>query len=214
VTRPDWFDQLTPFAVPIPTSILIYLLTSLVPYFFCLGLMFWLLQNGVAYWAVLLLAIPAAAFYIRIFLILHDCSHLSFLKSKNLTYVLGHLCGVITLTPFFDWQRNHGHHHATVANLDKRGTGDVWTMTLQEYRSANALVKLQYRLFRNPFFLFLVAPPFLFAVMYRFPQQSTRRKDYFSIAFTDAALVLILIVLALNLLIEWLMRRRTAATTD
>ncbi len=97
------------------------------------------------------------------------------------------------MVPFFDWQRNHGIHHATVANLDKRGTGDVWTMTVNEYYSSSKLLRLRYRFFRNPFFLFGIAPAILFLVMYRFPQQSTRRKDYFSIVITNAIIGLIVI---------------------
>ncbi len=192
MNRPDWFDKLKPFALPNRTSSLIYIFTSLVPYLFLWSAMLVLLEKGFPIWLVWVLVIPATAFYIRIFIILHDCSHLSFWGSKNLSYFLGHLCGIITLTPFFDWQRNHGHHHANVANLDKRGTGDIWTMTFQEYCAAGFLTRWKYRFFRNPFFLFLVAPPFLFAVMYRFPQKSTRRKDYFSIAITDVVLVLII----------------------
>jgi omega-6 fatty acid desaturase (delta-12 desaturase) len=155
--------------------------------------MFFLLKLKFPYWSVLLVAIPAAGFYIRTFRIVHDCSHSSFLNSRKLGFVLGHFCGIITLTPFFDWQRNHGIHHANVANLDKRGTGDIRTMTFQEYASAGLLSRVHYRCYRNPFFLFLIAPPLLFAVLYRFPQKSTRRRDYFSIAFTDVILVLIIL---------------------
>jgi omega-6 fatty acid desaturase (delta-12 desaturase) len=97
------------------------------------------------------------------------------------------------MTPFFDWQRNHGIHHANVANLDKRGNGDVWTMTLNEYRSAKFRDRLRYRFFRNPFFLFGIAPPLLFFILYRFPRKSTRRKDYFSIILTNIALALIIV---------------------
>jgi acyl-lipid omega-6 desaturase (Delta-12 desaturase) len=191
--RPDWFEKLQPYAEPDAFKSSVYVLTSIVPYLFLLIIMFILLNRGYPYRIVLLLSIPAIGFYVRTFMILHDCSHSSFVKSKILSFFLGHFCGVLTMTPFFDWQRNHGIHHASVSNLDKRGTGDVWTMTLEEYCMSNLLVKMQYRFFRNPFFLFGIAPTLLFCVMYRFPQKSTRRKDYFSIVITDLILAMIVI---------------------
>jgi acyl-lipid omega-6 desaturase (Delta-12 desaturase) len=189
--RPEWFDKLSPYAAPDSSRSIFFLLTSVPPYLVLFSLMLYLRVKGFPYWMVLILAVPASSFYIRTFIILHDCSHLSFIGSKKFCNILGHVCGLLTLTPFFDWQRNHGHHHANVGNLDKRGIGDIWTMTFEEYRTANLRAQLQYRLFRNPYFLFLIAPPVLFAVLYRFPQKSTRRKDYFSIAFTDVVLALL-----------------------
>jgi omega-6 fatty acid desaturase (delta-12 desaturase) len=194
MTRPDWFGKLQPYAEPDNYISQIYVLSSIIPYLLLLTILFLLLYRGYPYWTVLILSIPAVGFYLRTFMILHDCSHLSFVKSKKINFVLGHFCGIITATPFFDWQRNHGIHHANVSNLDKRGIGDVWTMTVNEYRSSNFIKKLQYRFFRNPFFLFGIAPTFLFCLMYRFPQKSTRRKDYFSIIFTNVMLALIMIM--------------------
>ncbi len=190
--RPDWFDKLQPYAEYDSYHSLIYVLTSLVPYLTIVSVMFLLMLLGYPYWIILLLAIPAVGFYVRTFMILHDCSHSSFVNSKKTSSILGHFCGLLTLTPFFDWQRNHAIHHASVSNLDKRGTGDVWVMTLNEYRSSNLLGRLQYRFFRNPFFLFGIAPMILFCIMYRFPQKSTRRKDYFSIIFNDVIYIIII----------------------
>ncbi|HEY1406469.1 MAG TPA: fatty acid desaturase [Spirochaetota bacterium] len=192
--RPDWFDKLLPFTNSTIPQSLLFLLTSTVSYLAIVVLMFVVRLKGLPYWIVLVLAALSSGFYIRSFIVLHDCSHMSFFKSKKACSILGHFCGILSFTPFFDWQRNHGIHHANVSNLDKRGIGDVWTMTLNEYREANPSTKLLYRIFRNPFFLFVIAPPILFVVMYRFPQKSTRRKDYFSIIFTDVILVLIVII--------------------
>jgi acyl-lipid omega-6 desaturase (Delta-12 desaturase) len=186
--KPDWVDKLQPYAESNTINSLLYVLTSIVPYVTLVVIMLLLFHRGYPYWIILLLAVPAVGFYVRTFMILHDCSHSSFVTSKLISYLLGHLCGFITLTPFFDWQRNHGIHHATVSNLDKRGTGDVWTMTVKEYLSTDVIGRMQYRFFRNPFFLFGIAPTILFCIMYRFPQKSTRRKDYFSIVITDAVL--------------------------
>lgn len=190
--RPDWFEKLQPYAASDSLSVLYLILTSLVPYIVIVSFMFFLSISGYPPGIILFLAVIAAGFYIRMFMVLHDCSHTSFMKSKRICSILGHLLGVLTFTPFFDWQRNHGIHHASVSNLDKRGIGDVWTMTVKEYHSAKIHVRFLYRLFRNPFFLFSVAPTFLFFIMYRFPQKSTRRKDYFSILFTNIMLAIII----------------------
>lgn len=193
MNKPNWLENLKPFASPNNYKSLASLFTSVVPFLIIVTVMFVALAIGMPYWLVMLLALPAAGFHIRTFIVLHDCSHSSFLKSKMLSHVIGHVCGIITLTPYFDWQRNHGYHHAAAANLDKRGFGDIWTMTSKEYHCASTLGKLQYRVFRNPFFLFLIAPLFLFAIVYRFPQKSTKARDYFSIIFTDIVLIAILI---------------------
>jgi omega-6 fatty acid desaturase (delta-12 desaturase) len=192
--RPEWIDTLQPFAFPDSRQIVLFVCTSIIPYLSLVAVMLLLRYRGFPYWIVAVLSVPAIGFYIRTFMILHDCSHSSFARSKVINYFIGHICGIITLTPFFDWQRNHGIHHATVSNLDKRGTGDVWVMTLREYRSANFLTRLRYRIYRNPFFLFGLAPAILFCIMYRFPQKSTRRKDYFSIILTDIAIISILLL--------------------
>lgn len=191
--RPDWFDKIQPYAVPEKSKSIIFTLTSLLPYLMLFAAMLTLNYYKYPVWLVLLIAVPTVGFYIRTFMILHDCTHSSFTSSKKMNSIIGHICGFITLTPFFDWQRNHAIHHANVGNLDKRGTGDVWTLTLNEYTSARFLQRFRYRFFRNPFFLFGIAPILLFGIAYRFPQKSTRRKDYFSIAITDIVIILVII---------------------
>ncbi|MFH0975968.1 MAG: fatty acid desaturase [Spirochaetota bacterium] len=195
MNRPEWFDKLKPYANHDIRRAVFYILTSFVPYLAIVAIMFLMLMRGYPYWIILVVSIFAVGFYVRTFIIFHDCSHTSFINSKKICTILGLFCGVLTFTPFFDWQRNHGIHHATVSNLDKRGTGDVWTMTLDEYKASNFRVRLSYRLFRNPIFLFIIAPVFLFVIVYRFPQKSTRKKDYFSIIFTDIILVFIVITM-------------------
>jgi omega-6 fatty acid desaturase (delta-12 desaturase) len=148
--RPEWFDKLSPYAAPHYLHSIIFLLTSILPYLFLVSFMLYLRLKGFPYWVVLLLAVPASGFYIRTFIVLHDCAHLSFSGSKKICSILGHLCGLLTLTPFWDWKRNHGHHHINVGNLDKRGMDDIWTMTFEEYRAANLLNRLLYRVSNNP----------------------------------------------------------------
>ena len=104
------------------------LLTSIVPYFVLMALM--VLSLDVSYWITLLLAIPAAGFLVRIFIILHDCGHGSLYKSRKVNDLVGVITGVITWTPYYRWRHDHAIHHATAADLDRRDVGDVWTMTV------------------------------------------------------------------------------------
>jgi len=168
------------------------LLVTFTSYFAIIAAMFALVIMDYPYWTVLLLSLPAAGFQVRIFIFLHDCSHNSYYKSSRACSITGTICGIITFTPFYDWQRSHGIHHASVSNLDKRGTGDIWTMTVDEYRKASTWVKIQYRIFRNPVFLFGIAPVFLFLIIYRLPHKGMRKKDLISIIFTNVMLALII----------------------
>ncbi len=186
--KPSWISKLEPYAKSGPWKSFFYTITTFIPYFAILSVMFILQVKGYPYWLILLLALAATGFFTRIFIILHDCCHGSFVKTSRKNNILGHISGFFTFTPFFDWQKNHAIHHATVANLDKRGIGDVWTMTFDEYKDASVAKRRFYRFFRNPFFLFVLAPVFLFVVMYRLPQKSTGKKGVFSILITNIVL--------------------------
>lgn len=191
--RPNWIHKLDKYEEPNLGISIREIASSFVPYFSLLAIMYLLIRTGYPYWMVLLLAIPAAGFMIRIFIIFHDCSHNSFFKNDWACTILGYICGVITFTPYLDWQRSHALHHATVCRLDKRGFGDVWLMTTEEYLSASRWQRLQYRIYRNPFFLFIFGSISLFAILYRFPKNSTRKRELVSILITDAALAGIII---------------------
>jgi omega-6 fatty acid desaturase (delta-12 desaturase) len=139
---------------------------TFVPFFGLWYLMY--LSSFYAYWLVLLLALPAAGFRIRIFIIQHDCGHHSFFRSRRANDWLGFLCGVITLTPYHFWKRAHAIHHASSGNLDGRGHGDVDTLTVSEYLSKTAWGRLRYRLYRHPLIMFLPGACFLFMIRHRF----------------------------------------------
>lgn len=112
----------------------------------------------VSYWLTLALSIPAAGFLIRVFIIFHDCGHGSFFKSKTANHIWGTLTGILTFTPYDLWRRKHAIHHGTSGNLDQRGEGDIWTMTVSEYRAANRSTRFKYRMCRNPFVLLILGP--------------------------------------------------------
>lgn len=121
------------------------------------------------YWLTLLLAIPAGGLLVRIFIIQHDCGHGSFLASREANDALGRAMSVLTMAPYGLWRREHAQHHATSGNLDKRGAGDIDTMTVEEYRSLRTFGKLRYRIYRNPLFLFGFGVPAYFLFIQRIP---------------------------------------------
>ena len=145
----------------------VQLITTFVPFLALLGVMMVLAQS--AYWATLLLAVPTAGLLVRLFIFQHDCGHGSFFKSRSANTMLGRFISIFTLTPYEYWKRYHALHHATSGNLDKRGLGDVPTITVKEYLALSSLKKLGYRLFRNPVFMVAIAVPFNFIVLQRLP---------------------------------------------
>jgi acyl-lipid omega-6 desaturase (Delta-12 desaturase) len=120
-------------------------------------------------WISLLIAIPAAGFLVRLFMIQHDCGHGSFFSRRHANDWVGRVIGVLTLTPYDFWRRTHAVHHATAGNLDHRGIGDVDTLTVREYRALSHWGRLKYRLYRHPLLMFGVGPAYLFLLQYRLP---------------------------------------------
>lgn len=136
---------------------------------FCLTWVLMYYSLDVSYFLTILLSLFASGFIMRIFIIQHDCGHGSFFNSRKANDYLGMVCSVLTFTPYHYWRKSHAIHHAAVGKLEERGIGDVYTMTVDEYLARNKWGRLKYRLYRNPFILFMVIPPVLFLFLYRFP---------------------------------------------
>jgi len=147
------------------------------------------LLRPVSWWLVLPLAVLAGALLVRVFIIFHDCGHGSFFKSPAANALVGFLAGILTFTPYYHWRWEHAIHHANAGDLDKRGTGDVWTMTVQEYLEASRWKKFAYRLSRNPFVLFVIAPLFLFVVLQRVPSTKANARERHSVYAMDLAIL-------------------------
>ena len=170
------------------------LLTTIIPYCGLLAVMGFGVLHHWPYPVVLALAVPTAGFSVRIFIFFHDCCHGSFFSSASANRLVGYLTGILTFTPFDLWRRSHNIHHATAGDLDNRGTGDIWTMTVAEYRAAPRLKRWCYRMVRNPFFLLLVVPFWLSMVAYRIPDPRQGRAAVVSVLVTNAALAAVVAV--------------------
>lgn len=147
---------------------------------------------SVGYWLTLLLAIPAAGFLVRLFLIQHDCGHGAFFRGRSANDWVGRALGVLTLTPYDYWKRNHAIHHATSSNLDRRGIGDIETLTVEEYRARSWRGRIAYRLYRNPIVMFGIGPAYLFFIQHRLPVYQMRAgwRPWLSTMATNAAILL------------------------
>jgi omega-6 fatty acid desaturase (delta-12 desaturase) len=166
---------------------------SVIPFLLIWYAMYRSLEVG--YWLTLLLAIPAAGFMTRTFIIFHDCGHGSFFKSNRANEIVGYITGILTWTPYYYWRHDHAIHHATAADLDRRGKGDVYTMTVAEYMSAPWWKRTGYRIFRNPLVLFTVGAMFVFMIAHRFWLPGTAARERNSVIITDLALALIIATL-------------------
>ena len=187
----DWVKALAPYREPRLRRSLVELVVTAVP-FVTLWLAM-LLSLRYSYWLCLLLAVPAAGSLVRLFMIQHDCGHGSFFRRRRANDWLGRLLGVLTLTPYGYWRRTHAMHHATSGHLDRRGTGDIDTLTVHEYQSLPAWRRARYRLKRHPIVVLGLGPFYLFVLQHRLPVQLMRAgwDPWFSVMSTNLAIAVV-----------------------
>ncbi|HTD65642.1 MAG TPA: fatty acid desaturase [Candidatus Limnocylindria bacterium] len=182
-----WRQIVVKYQQPSTPRALWQITNTLVPYALLWYLMH--LSLAVSWWLVVPLAILAGAFTVRIFIIFHDCGHGSYFKSRWANDLTGFLAGVLTFTPYYHWRWEHNIHHASSGHLDKRGVGDIWTLTVEEYLQASRWKRFAYRLARNPFLLFAIAPLYLFLFRQRLPSRGASKRERHSVYAMNAALL-------------------------
>jgi acyl-lipid omega-6 desaturase (Delta-12 desaturase) len=182
-------DRIEPFEQPDTRKSIWQITNTVLPF---LGLWYLAyLSLSVSFWVTLLLAIPASGFLVRTFIIFHDCCHFSFLRNKKANSLVGNIMGVLTTFPYEQWKFEHAVHHATNGNLDRRGTGDIWTLTVEEYLSQSSFRKLIYRLYRNPIVMFGLGPLYIVLIQYRFNRKLAGRKERWNTYGTNISLIAI-----------------------
>jgi omega-6 fatty acid desaturase (delta-12 desaturase) len=151
------------------------------------------LSLDVCYWLTLLLAVPTAGFMVRLFIIQHDCGHGAFFRDRAANGWVGRILGVLTLTPYDYWKRNHAIHHATSSNLDRRGIGDIELLTVKEYLGKPWWRRVGYRCYRSPPVMFVIGPAYMFFLQHRLPFHQMRGgwRPWISTMATNAAIALI-----------------------
>lgn len=193
VERTAWADTVVKYKRPNQLKSSWQIINSLLPFAGLWYLMY--LSLSWSYWLTLFLAVPTAGFLVRIFIIQHDCGHHSFFRSRRANDVLGGFFGVFTLTPYYLWRRSHSRHHASSGDLSHRGHGDVWVMTVGEYRNCSYLARLRYRLYRHPLVMFVLGPSILFIVLQRFTYNIPRtwRRERKSVHLTNLGILAMLV---------------------
>ncbi|MEO6054790.1 MAG: fatty acid desaturase [Chthoniobacterales bacterium] len=173
---------------------------TFIPYVLLWVLMYYSLS--ISYWLTVPLVIIAGGFQVRLFVIFHDCTHGSFFKSARANEIVGMISGILVFTPYHHWRWEHSLHHSTSGDLDRRGIGDVWTLTVQEYLEASRWKRFAYRLARNPIVLFVFAPMFLFFVLHRLSIPKTPPREKRWLYITNALILLLAVALAWTFGIE------------
>jgi omega-6 fatty acid desaturase (delta-12 desaturase) len=196
-TSPTWRETVARYEYSDLRKSWWQVINTLIPYAALWVAMIYSLR--VSYWLTLLLAVPAAGFMIRTFIIFHDCGHGSFFKSKRANNILGIITGIITFTPYYRWRHHHAIHHATAGNLDRRGTGDIHTMTVEEYQALRWHKKFLYQLSRNPLLMFTVGSTALFLIAHRFAYRTPGKRERYSVYWTNLALLGIFILASLTI---------------
>lgn len=183
----SWKSDVSPYEKPSLKRSVWQLINTLVPFFLLWTLAYFSLS--VSYWLTLAFIVPAALFLVRIFILFHDCCHKSFFKSLKANEIVGTITGILTCTPYFQWRYSHAVHHATCSNLDRRGIGDIWMLTVDEYLALSKFKRLVYRAYRNPLIMVVLGPIYIFLIDYRFNRKDAKLKERMNTYLTNIFVV-------------------------
>jgi omega-6 fatty acid desaturase (delta-12 desaturase) len=168
---------------------------TLIPYLLVMVLIYKSFEYP--YWVTIILYLLAAGLLIRSFILFHDCGHGSFFSSRRANNIIGSLIGILVFTPYAYWSYNHKVHHATSGNLDKRGTGDVWTLTVDEYSKLSIFGRFKYKLYRNPFVLFVLGAIYVSLIKNRLTNKGMTKENRLNVYFTNAGIIILASVASL-----------------
>jgi len=199
VEKPEWYKKTAQFAQPVARIAIWQLITTLTAYLSTLTIMVLTVHYGYPYEITLALGVVAAALFSRIFIFFHDCTHGSFVASPRWNRSIGYLCGILTFTAFHDWRRSHAGHHITVSDLDRRGMGDITTLTVKEYQAASPIKRLAYRLYRHPIILLCIGPIYYFLLRNRYPSPGAKKIDFISVISTNLSIAAIVVTASLTI---------------
>lgn len=185
----DWMQLISVYNQPDAVKSWWQIINSVVPYILLWVAMYYSLS--VSYLLTLFLSVFAAGFLVRIFIIFHDCGHGSFFKSEKLSRWVGIFLGILVFSPYHRWHHDHREHHMTVGNLDKRGVGDVKTLTVEEYNSLPMRKKREYRLYRHPLFLLVFIPVILFVLLFRTTKSYMTTRQRLYVHLTTLAIIVL-----------------------
>jgi acyl-lipid omega-6 desaturase (Delta-12 desaturase) len=188
--RPPWHETLAAFAQPCLRRSSFDVAVSVIPYFALSVAMYLTLHSSPLLTAALV--IPTAGFLVRVFVVFHDCAHGSMFPSKRANAAVGTALGLLVLSPYRRWRHDHAVHHATSGDLDRRGVGDIVTLTVAEYRARTWRGRLAYRLIRHPLVMFGLGPVFAMIVGPRIVARGARPRMRNSVLGTDAALLVLI----------------------
>jgi omega-6 fatty acid desaturase (delta-12 desaturase) len=193
-SKAEWYESTSAYEKPDLKKATWQILDTFIPYFALWAVMIYTVEYGFPYWVTFAVVLVAAVLLVRIFIFFHDCCHGSFFASSRANRILGYVSGILSFTPYEDWRRCHAIHHSTVGDLDRRGTGDVSLLTVDEYLAASGQKRLAYRFYRNPIVMFGLGPAFLFLFRFRFSSKGARKHERKSVIFTNLAIIAILVL--------------------
>ncbi|MCO4792198.1 MAG: fatty acid desaturase [Bacteriovoracaceae bacterium] len=186
----DWKKTVRPYMVADNMRSWWQVANTLIPYFITWYLAYKSLE--ISYALTLFFCLLNAGMMVRTFCIMHDCGHGSFFKSKKLRTIVGYITGFLTFTPYWQWTDDHAAHHQTSGDLDRRGRGDIWTLTAAEYSALSWQKKIGYKLYRNTFVTFIIGPIYLFQLRFRFTDKRDNANARRSVYICNIALTLII----------------------
>jgi len=181
--------KLSPYARPDRRMAIVQLINTLGPYIILWAVLIYMVEQRYPAIVIIPLIIIAGLLLVRIFILFHDCAHNAFFASRRTNTVLGYICGILTFTPFDEWRHNHLAHHGTYADLDHRGVGDIWTLTVDEYRAVSRMKRLGYRLYRSPPVFLGIGPGYFFLIAQRFMHLWKGQGERYSIWITNLSIL-------------------------